>query len=100
MRLFWSRVFVAAACSLLPAAWAEQADWIYSARYVVTMDAQHQLIENGAVAIRGENIVGVGKRADIDRQFQARQRLDRPNALLMPGLINTHAHAAMSLLRG
>src|SRR5438270_1772953 len=79
---------------------AEPADWIYSARYVVTMDAQHRLIDDGAVAIRGENIVGVGKRADIDRQFQARQRLDRPNALLMPGLINTHAHAAMSLLRG
>ena len=79
---------------------AEPADWIYSARYVVTMDAQHRLIENGAVAIRGERIVGVGTRSEIDRQFQAAHRLDRPEALLMPGLVNTHTHAAMALLRG
>src|ERR1017187_9766456 len=79
---------------------AEPADWIYTARYVVTMDAQHRLIDDGAVAVRGEHIVGVGKRADIDKQFQAAHRLDRPEALLMPGLINTHTHAAMSLLRG
>ena len=81
-------------------AYAEPVDWIYTARYVVTMDAQHRLIDDGAVAVRGERIVGVGKRADIDQQFQAAHRLDRPEALLMPGLINTHTHAAMSLLRG
>jgi 5-methylthioadenosine/S-adenosylhomocysteine deaminase len=79
---------------------AEPADWIYSARYVVTMDARHRLIDDGAVAIRGERIIGVGTRADINRQFQAAHRLDRPEAILMPGLINTHTHAAMSLLRG
>lgn len=81
-------------------AFAEPADWLYTARYVVTMDAEHHLIDDGAVAIRGERIVGVGKRADLEKQFQARHRLDRPEALLMPGLINTHTHAAMSLLRG
>jgi 5-methylthioadenosine/S-adenosylhomocysteine deaminase len=79
---------------------AEPADWIYTARYVVTMDAQHRLIDDGAIAIRADRIVAVGKRADIDKQFQAKQRVDRPNALIMPGLINTHTHAAMSLLRG
>ena len=79
---------------------AEPADWIYTARYVVTMDAQHRLIEDGAVAVRADRIVGVGPRAEILQKFQARQRLDRPNALIMPGLVNTHAHAAMSLLRG
>jgi 5-methylthioadenosine/S-adenosylhomocysteine deaminase len=81
-------------------AWAEPADWIYTARYVVTMDSQRHLIDDGAIAIRGQRIVGVGKRADIEKQFQARRRVDRPNALLMPGLINTHTHAAMSLFRG
>src|SRR5580658_6292049 len=87
-------------CAFCISAYAEQADWIYTARYVVTMDAQHRLIDDGAVAVRGERIVGVGKRVDIDKQFQAAHRLDRPEALLMPGLINTHTHAAMSLLRG
>ena len=79
---------------------AETADAIYSARYVVTMNAKHDLIDDGAVAVRGPRIVGVGKRADIDKQFQARLHVSRPDAILMPGLINTHTHAAMSLFRG
>ncbi len=58
------------------------------------------MIENGAVAVRGERIVAVGTKADIDRRFQPKQRLDRPDAILAPGLINTHTHAAMSLFRG
>jgi 5-methylthioadenosine/S-adenosylhomocysteine deaminase len=82
------------------AAGAEQADLIVSARYVVTMDAQQHVIEDGAVAVRGERIEAIGKRADIDRRFQAGQRLDKGDAIVMPGLINTHAHAAMSLFRG
>src|SRR5690348_1855236 len=45
---------------------AQQADWIWSGRYVITEDAQHRVIENGAVAIRGERIVGVGTKAEID----------------------------------
>ncbi|HTS31583.1 MAG TPA: amidohydrolase family protein [Bryobacteraceae bacterium] len=91
-------------CSIFFVAWAlaaaEPADWIWSARYVITEDAQHRVIENGAVAIRGGRIVGVGARAGIDAKFQPKQRLDRPDAILAPGLINTHTHAAMSLFRG
>jgi len=85
------------------AAWAQApagVDTIWSARWVVTMDAQRRVIENGAVAVTGDHIVDVGVRADIDRRYSARQRLDRPDALLAPGLINTHTHAAMSLFRG
>ena len=41
-----------------------------------------------------------GLRAEIDGKFQAKQRLDRPDAILAPGLIDTHTHAAMSLFRG
>ncbi len=79
---------------------AEPADWIWSARYVITMDDARRVIQNGAVAIRGDRIVGVGSKIEIDARFQPRQRLDRPDAILAPGLINTHTHAAMSLFRG
>lgn len=79
---------------------AEPADWIWSGRYVITMDGSRRVIENGAVAVRSERIVGVGKKGEIDARFQARQRLDRPDAILAPGFINTHTHAAMSLFRG
>jgi 5-methylthioadenosine/S-adenosylhomocysteine deaminase len=75
-------------------------DAIWSARYIVTMDAQHRVIENGAVAVQGDHIVEAGVRADIDKKYRAAQRLDRPDAILAPGLINTHTHAAMALFRG
>ncbi len=79
---------------------AQQADWIWSARYVITEDPQRRVIENGAVAIQGDRIAAVGTRAEIDAKFRARHRLDRPDAILAPGLVNTHTHAAMSLFRG
>ncbi len=82
------------------AAAAEPVDWIVTARYVITMDPARRVIENGAVAVSGDRIVAAGPRAEIDRQYQPRERLDRPDALVAPGLINTHAHAPMSLLRG
>ncbi len=90
-------------CSFLICAWAAQAaavDAIWTARYVVTMDGQRRVIENGAIAVMGDQIVAVGTRAEIDRDYQAKGRVDRPDAILAPGLINTHTHAAMSLLRG
>lgn len=75
-------------------------DAIWSARYVVTMDPQRRVIENGAVAVQGDHIVEAGPRVEVDRKYRATQRLDRPDAILAPGLINTHTHAAMSLFRG
>jgi 5-methylthioadenosine/S-adenosylhomocysteine deaminase len=93
-RIFFSLGFVLALCG------AEPADSIWSARYLITMDAQRRVIENGAVAIVGERIVAVGTRAEIDGRYQAKTRVDRPEAILAPGLINTHTHAAMTLFRG
>jgi 5-methylthioadenosine/S-adenosylhomocysteine deaminase len=91
-------------CRLLfftAAVWAQTpADWILTARYVVTEDAAHRVIENGGVAVSGDHILAVGPRAEIDKAYTAKQRLDRPNSILAPGLINTHTHAAMSLFRG
>ncbi len=75
-------------------------DAIWTARYVVTMDPQRSVIENGAVAIAGDHIVAAGPRAEIDAKYTASHRLDRGDAILTPGLINTHTHAAMSLFRG
>lgn len=79
---------------------AEPADYILSGRWVVTVDASDRVIENGAVAVRGNRITAVGTRADIDKQYTAKQRIDSPEGIIAPGLVNTHTHAAMSLLRG
>jgi hypothetical protein len=51
---------------------AEDADWVIRAKYVVTMDAQHHIIDGGALAIRGTRTVGVGPQSEIGRRFQPR----------------------------
>ena len=94
MRLFCSFLLCISALA------AEPADWIWTGRYVVTMDPQRRVIEHGAIAIRGTRIVAAGTQAEIERRYQADRHLDRPDAILAPGLISTHTHAAMSLFRG
>jgi 5-methylthioadenosine/S-adenosylhomocysteine deaminase len=64
------------------------------------MDAQRRVIANGSVAVQGDHIVAAGAKADIDKAWQPKKRIDRPGAAIIPGLINTHTHAAMSLFRG
>src|SRR5215471_3863215 len=56
-------------CLLAGALFAEPVDLIWSARYVITMDAQRRGLENGAVAIRGERIIAAGTKMDIDRRY-------------------------------
>ncbi len=76
------------------------ADWIIKAKYLVTMDASRRVINDGAIAIEASRIVGVGTQAEIGTQFQAKHVLNKPEAILAPGLIDTHTHAPMSLFRG
>jgi len=92
---YWASLFFA-----LSTYSAEPVDLIISGREVVTMDSTQRIISGGAVAIKGERIVAVGPRAEIDKAYKAKQRIDRPDALITPGLINTHTHAPMSLFRG
>ena len=67
---------------------------------VVTMDAERRVIENGTLAIRGDTIVAIGPRADLEGRFISSRRLDATGKLVLPGLINGHTHAPMTLLRG
>jgi len=67
---------------------------------VVTVDATRQVIERGAVAIDGRDIVEVGTAAAIAAKYRARDTIDAAGSVVMPGLINTHTHAPMVLFRG
>jgi len=78
----------------------EKANLLLSGGTVLTMDAQNRLIDDGAVVIRGDTIVAVGRRADLESRYQAVRRIDARGKLVMPGLINGHTHATMSLFRG
>src|SRR5687768_3053301 len=67
---------------------------------VVTMNPNRQIVENGAVAIDGADIVAVGPVADVTARFRGRETLDARGQVVLPGLINTHTHAPMVLYRG
>ena len=67
---------------------------------VVTMNALGDLIYQGAVAISHRDIVAVGSTEAILAEWEAPDVLDCQGAAILPGLVNTHTHVPMSLLRG
>jgi 5-methylthioadenosine/S-adenosylhomocysteine deaminase len=75
-------------------------DLLVSGGTVVTMDADFRVIEDGAVAIEGDRIAAVGKRADLEASSRRAKTIQAAGTLVLPGMINGHAHAAMSLFRG
>ncbi len=83
-----------------PDALARQVDLIVLGDYVVTMDASSSVLENAAVAIDAGLILAVGGADDITAMYSAEETLAGENRIVMPGLINGHSHAAMTLLRG
>lgn len=79
---------------------AAPADILIRAKTIVTMDASRRVISNGAIAVSGSRILAVGPRAEVEAAYRAPRTLDYPDGTLIPGLINGHTHAAMSLFRG
>mgnify|MGYP001191818472 CR=1 FL=1 len=75
------------------------ADDLIEARWVLPVQPW-QVIEHGAVAVRDGRIVAVGAAADLVPRVVAVRHVRLPNHVLMPGLVNAHAHAGMTLLRG
>jgi 5-methylthioadenosine/S-adenosylhomocysteine deaminase len=68
---------------------------------VVTMDDRLNIYQPGALAIGGDSIIGVGREEDLaPLALRAKEVLDAGGGAVLPGLINTHTHAAMTLLRG
>jgi 5-methylthioadenosine/S-adenosylhomocysteine deaminase len=76
------------------------ADYILRNAYIVTMNSEYQIIPDGAVAIRADEIMAVGTTSDILNTYTSSQILDCQGKALLPGLINAHTHAPMTLLRG
>ena len=71
---------------------------IYSARWVLPVSAA--AIENGAVAVVGQRIAGVGPAGEIVAKFPAAKIESLGDAVILPGLINTHTHLELTALRG
>ena len=67
---------------------------------VLTVDEAGTVVRGGAVAVHEGEIVAVGPAPELRARFTADEEIDAGGCLVLPGLINTHTHLAMTLLRG
>lgn len=65
---------------------------------ILTMDDKKKVIPDGLLAISGNTIDYIGQ--DKKGSIKAQKELDAEGGLILPGLINSHTHAAMTLFRG
>jgi len=92
-------VLAVATLAAAPAA-PRRATLVVTGGTVVTMDGQRRILSPGAVAIDGTTIVAVDTPEAIARRYSATDVIRANGAVIMPGLINTHGHAAMVMYRG
>ena len=78
----------------------ETCDLLIEAGFVVPVEPHGVVLEDHAVAVSGGTIVAILPRAEAQARFDARETVSRPDAVLIPGLVNAHAHNPMTLLRG
>lgn len=78
----------------------QSADLIVSGGIVVTMDGARAIYKDGSIAVRGDSVVAVGSRADIEARYHSAQVIDARGQLVVPGFINGHTHVPMTLFRG
>lgn len=78
----------------------ESADFLLHPRWLLPMTGNVRTLEQHSLAIAGERIVAIGPRAQLQQQFAATRDIELPQHALLPGLINAHGHAPMSLFRG
>ncbi|MCL1915881.1 MAG: amidohydrolase [Desulfovibrionaceae bacterium] len=79
---------------------ARSCDLILSASCIVTQNDQREVIRDGALAVTDGRIAALGPRGQLETEWRAAERRDLGEALILPGLINAHTHAPMTLLRG
>ncbi|HDH53656.1 MAG TPA: amidohydrolase, partial [Nitrospirae bacterium] len=78
----------------------ENVDVIVRADYLITMEGDMSVINDGAVAVIGSDIKDVGTFSDISGKYTSEKIIEGKDKVVFPGLINTHTHAAMVYFRG
>src|SRR5271155_27472 len=92
----------AQAPTIEPAKEAVSVDLLVTGATIVSMDPDRHVIENGFLAVRGDEIVAIGQDPTLHypKGIVAKTRIDASGKLIIPGLINGHTHIPMTLMRG
>ena len=77
-----------------------EVDQIIHARWIIPVEPGHPVLTDHSLAIQGERIAAILPTAEWRSRLTARSELDLSGHALLPGFVNVHTHAAMSLFRG
>jgi len=75
------------------------ADILIKNALIVTIDKDERIFDNGSIIISGNKIVAIGD-AGIEQDYSPVKTIDAKGNIVMPGLINSHTHIAMTIFRG
>ncbi len=75
-------------------------DSLLRARWIVPVEPAQRVLEQHSLAIRDGRIVDILPHAEATRRYRAAETVALERHALIPGLVNAHTHAAMSLFRG
>lgn len=71
---------------------AENIDLLVKGWYVVTMNETRDVIRDGAVAVRGDRVVDVGKASRLEAEYDAAETIGGDRFVVTPGMVNGHIH--------
>lgn len=74
--------------------------FIRNAKWLVTVDKERNVIENGGIVVEKNKIVAVGRTTDLVNRFKGEKEVDASNKIVLPGFIQGHVHATQYLAKG
>ena len=78
----------------------QNADLVITGKYLLSQDSNQKIIENGGIAILNDQIIEINDGQALLDKYPKAEQIVEEHGLIMPGLINTHTHAAMACFRG
>ena len=75
-------------------------DTLINARWVIPVEPDGKTLDHHSIAVHGGKIVEVLPTKDAAKKYRATESVDLKHHAVIPGLVNAHTHAAMSLFRG
>ena len=97
--LSWTVVLTIAAAGIGLSQGPQRADILIENAHLVTMNGEREVLPRGTLVIRGSDIIAVGGPELADR-YTAGKVIDAGGDIVMPGMVNTHTHAPMTIFRG